>query len=169
MRPIGNPTAIYQAIEAVAVAGVVTPDNVVIAARSPDSVLHPLFPWNDAFAAHQHRLAIARNLIRTVSYTRIELPPPTVREITYVHDPRAPPRAQGYIPLQFARRSPDLSLDILFAELNRVESAIARMRGVANGLGWAVDCRHNLDDLDAAAKDLREKLMNPPKRKRKAA
>jgi len=159
--------AVYRAVEATAIGGLVTPDNVVLAARQPDSILHPFFPWNDAVAAHQHRLAIARSLIRTIDYVSIETPPPAIRQITYVHSPQLPARVQGYIPLRVAARNPQLSLEILLNEVDRIESAIARMRGVAAGLG--VDCADALDDLDDAAEAVRAAITRPPKRRRKAA
>jgi hypothetical protein len=165
-RTMANP-AVYRAIEATAVAGIVTPDNVVLAARDPSSVLHGLFPWDDKYAAHQYRLAIARSLIRQIEYVSIPPPPPTIRQITYVHDPRAPPRAQGYMPLQVAARNPSLSVEILLNEIDRVVSAIIRLRSVAYGLG--VDIADALDDLDEAVDATRTAITRPPKRKRKAA
>lgn len=40
--------------------------NVLEEARAPDAPLHPVFPWDDAAAAEEHRLEIARRLIRAV-------------------------------------------------------------------------------------------------------
>lgn len=42
---------------------------VVMTARPPDSPLHPAFEWDDAEAAHQHRLSQARYLIRSLTVT----------------------------------------------------------------------------------------------------
>lgn len=47
-------------------AGAVTPAGVVEAARPEQAPLHPVFEWDDAVAAEQHRLWQARQLIRTV-------------------------------------------------------------------------------------------------------
>ena len=44
--------------------GRVTPEIVVEAARDPASPLHSAFTWDDAQAAHEHRLAQARVLLR---------------------------------------------------------------------------------------------------------
>jgi hypothetical protein len=41
-------------------------EAVINAARSKRSALHPYFPWDDSVAAHQHRLYIARTLLRVV-------------------------------------------------------------------------------------------------------
>jgi hypothetical protein len=167
-RSIANPTAVYRAIEATAVGGIITADNVVLAARDPSSVLHGLFPWNDAYAAHQYRLAIARSLIRQIEYVSIPPPPPTIRQITYVHDPRQAPRVQGYMPLRVASHNPQLSIEICLNEVDRVASAITRLRSVMFGLG--VDCGDALDDLDEALDATRAAVTKPPKRKgRKAA
>lgn len=46
--------------------GILKAESVVEAAKSPDSPLHGCFNWNDADAAHQHRLLVARHLL--VSY-----------------------------------------------------------------------------------------------------
>lgn len=46
--------------------GAVTPDVVVVAARNPDSPMHPYFTWDDEEAADKRRLDEARELIRSV-------------------------------------------------------------------------------------------------------
>lgn len=49
--------------------GYLTPEAVIVAAKSPRHVLHPHFEWDDEAAAHAHRLGQARRLI---SLIRIE-------------------------------------------------------------------------------------------------
>lgn len=44
--------------------GLIQPETVVANARDPASPLHTYFEWDDSAAAHQHRLAQARRLIR---------------------------------------------------------------------------------------------------------
>jgi hypothetical protein len=46
--------------------GDLTPDVVVEAAKSPKNPLHGAFEWDDSKAAHQHRLATAGLLIRSI-------------------------------------------------------------------------------------------------------
>lgn len=46
--------------------GILRPDDVVEAARSPQSVLHSHFDWDDSDAAHKWRIHQARNLINVV-------------------------------------------------------------------------------------------------------
>jgi hypothetical protein len=52
--------------------GILLPEEVVDAARSPSSILHKSFTWEDTEAAHQYRLWQARTLIRTtIRYVQI--------------------------------------------------------------------------------------------------
>ena len=49
--------------------GILTAENVVLAASDPQSPLHPKFTWDDTKAAHAYRLWQARQLISvTVEY-----------------------------------------------------------------------------------------------------
>ena len=60
-------------------------EAVVKRARSPNSALHGAFIWDDAAAAHEHRLSIARGLLRSV---RIILPDETeIRAFVSVPEP----------------------------------------------------------------------------------
>lgn len=49
--------------------GIIKPQAVVDAARSPDSPIHQYFTWDDREAADQHRLWQARKLIACVTVT----------------------------------------------------------------------------------------------------
>lgn len=46
--------------------GVLDPDAVLDRARSANSSLHGMFPWDDEVAAERHRLFLARSVIRAV-------------------------------------------------------------------------------------------------------
>ena len=46
--------------------GPLTPQAVVESARDEQALLHPAFEWDDATAAHEHRLGQARTLLRGV-------------------------------------------------------------------------------------------------------
>lgn len=62
-----NPQAIGESLEQIAEkTGALTPGAVVDAARSPRSVLHRHFEWDDQKAAEQHRLMQARDLIASI-------------------------------------------------------------------------------------------------------
>lgn len=153
---------IKSAIDATAdESGIVTPDGVISAARNPKNPLHDEFQWDDAAAAHQHRLAIARSLIREVRYVSMDTTERVVKEIKYVHDPRVT-RKQAYIPLQPAAKDRQLALDIVLKELDRCLSAIERARKVSEIL--SVECE--LDQIIQAIGDLQSQLREPPPKKR---
>lgn len=46
--------------------GSITPENVLKASHDKNSVLHPIFQWDDTKAAHSFRLQQARNLINNI-------------------------------------------------------------------------------------------------------
>jgi hypothetical protein len=46
--------------------GDITPEIVVEEAASPDSPIHAAFEWDNAAAAHEHRLSQARHLVKSV-------------------------------------------------------------------------------------------------------
>lgn len=46
--------------------GLLLPDDVVDHARDPSSVIHKDFQWDDTIAAHEHRKATARRMIRSI-------------------------------------------------------------------------------------------------------
>ena len=47
----------------------ITAEILVETARSEDSVLHPLFEWNDSLAAEKYRLQQARTIINNIEVT----------------------------------------------------------------------------------------------------
>jgi hypothetical protein len=55
--------------------------TIVEAASPEDAPLHPFFEWDDAAAAHAHRLDTARRLVRSIEVMRADLPPVAM----YVH------------------------------------------------------------------------------------
>lgn len=59
---------IAQWLRDLAASGPLTASRVVEAARDPESPAHDRFEWDDARAAHEHRLATARKLIVSVRY-----------------------------------------------------------------------------------------------------
>lgn len=52
--------------------GELTPEVTLAEATPEEAPLHPIFPWNDAEAAHQYRLGIARTLIRHVRVVKAD-------------------------------------------------------------------------------------------------
>lgn len=66
-----DPQVIGEALEDLRLDGLLDPDNIVAAARSPRSPLHRLFPWDDAEAAAIGRARIAGDILRSLT-VRIE-------------------------------------------------------------------------------------------------
>lgn len=77
------------------IAGVLTPDDVIARASKPVSALHRLFEWDDALAAHEHRKAQARRLIRGLR-VKYEEPQPPIRLVNTVRL-RGEDRERGYV------------------------------------------------------------------------
>ena len=139
--------------------GIVTPERVVEAARDDNTALHREFEWDDSVAAHQHRLATARQLIREVRFEVIEQPRRVISAVSYVHHPGM--KGQAYIPLGRAAQSAELARDVLIAECDRIESAIKRASEIADVLGLTDD----LDNMLKALVEVRAKVVKSEKRK----
>ncbi|MHC4202412.1 MAG: hypothetical protein ACYSU0_20665 [Planctomycetota bacterium] len=133
---------VRQALEAIALAsgGVLTPEGVVNAARDPQHPLHSRFIWDDAIAAHAHRIETARRIIRSVK-TEIQTTTYGVVVPIYLRDPDRRHDEQGYRPTVDIRTDQDVARSAMIAELRRVQAALERARAVAEALGY-------LDDLE---------------------
>ena len=110
--------------------GRLMPEAVVEAAKDPKSLLHGMFTWDDAEAAHAHRVEQARTLIRTV---RVVM---TVdrQQITvpgYVRDPLLGPREAGYVATATLRRDPEAARAAVLTEVQRATAALKRARELA--------------------------------------
>lgn len=126
---MNDSAAIAQWLADLAAEGPLTASRVVEAAADPGSPAHDRFEWDDARAAHEHRLATARKLIVSVRY----VPSGASRSLpVFVHVPAA--RGEGeYAPVEIVVHQPE-----------RWELA---RREVLRQLDGA---RANLDDLDEA-------------------
>lgn len=112
--------------------GKVTPAAVVEAAESPSSPLHGAFDWDDATAAHEHRLLQARAMIRAVVVTYPDETPRTV----YVHVREE--SGGGYQPMTVVARDPDLfalAIEELTDKLGSAQRAVDELRELAGGVG----------------------------------
>ena len=69
--------------------GELTPEDILADAKHDNSPLHSFFEWDDSAAAHQHRLAQARGLIRSVVAVYVQEDKPAIRQRAYVHVPEA--------------------------------------------------------------------------------
>lgn len=127
--------------------GRLTPEAVVEAASDPDSPLHSAFTWDDAEAAHQHRLDQARFLIRrvrvdvTVGNRLIRLP-------VFVRDPAQPVHQQGYVHIARLKRDEDHARDAVLMALARAVRALQDARDLAAALGVE-------DEIDDIVVDLK--------------
>lgn len=113
--------------------GRLTPDQVVQEARSKTSPLHSQFPWADKVAAHRYRLDIARDLMSRYITIRSTTHKRSITCPIMVRDPELPGNVAGYVSTieKMDRRKAEA---IVYAELDRIESAIHRGRNVADGL-----------------------------------
>jgi hypothetical protein len=121
--------------------GDLTPDMIIKAARSPRSVLHGRFNWDDESAAHAHRLDQARELIRTVYCDVINKGRRIISVPVYYHRPNAV--VQGYVDIHDLRNSKDLALEAVAREVYLAEAATLR----AQHLAIAVDLGNLIEDL----------------------
>jgi len=95
--------------------------DVVAAAQSPDSPLHPCFTWDDSEAAKQWRLEEARALIRNVRVVRDDTPD----RMVYVHVPSPTGRTGSYKPVEAVANNA-LELSLAIGELRRQAESMAR-------------------------------------------
>ena len=130
--------------------GKLTPEEVVEAARNPDSVLHEEI-WFDteAEAAMEARYNRARSLIRSV---KVEVRTSTIvlNATRYVHDPSLPPKEAGYISITRLRTDDERARQALMAETQRVKNSADRARDIAVGIGLESEVEEMLQHAVAA-------------------
>lgn len=135
--------------------GRLTPDLVVMEARSPDSILHNLFEWDDAEAGHQHRLFQARQIITSVRVV-ITTENRKISTVYYVRDPEADPMEQGYVSIDKLKTDKDLARESIVLEFSRATAYLQRAKNHADALGLADDIDELIVDLD----QLRQKVSS---------
>lgn len=129
--------------------GAVTPELVVAEAADPSSPLHPyVYRLDDAAAAHEHRLYVARTLIRSIEIVRVDNRGDSqhVRQIEYVP-------GHGYVPH-----------DAVMADIDLTRTLMLRLRGeIGDLLGRWKRYRHIpavadiVDELDVIAARFEER------------
>lgn len=117
--------------------GRITPDAVLLDAKSPKSPLHDQFDWDDSTAAKSWRLSQARELIRSI---RVEITTDTrtVSTVRYVRDPAAG-EAQGYVEVAKLRDDKTLAIEALQGEIRQANALVARARSIADALGLSAE------------------------------
>ena len=113
--------------------GRLTRDLVVREAKSPKNVLHKEFDWDDATAAHKHRLERAGEIITIYTTHRVVERKTTIRFPIYVRDPTLPTSVGGYLSLR-SKMDRGTASRVVDAELERIESCIERGRAVTSAL-----------------------------------
>lgn len=113
--------------------GLLTPEEVVVAARPKKSPLHDQFEWNDKTAGHQHRLNQARKLISSVIYER-KVEHKIIKIPFYVRDPTVG-NDQGYRKTIEIKSDEGASAELLRREVKRVVSSMERSKSIAEELG----------------------------------
>ena len=121
--------------------GAVTPQLIVNEARDPNHPLHGEFDWDDQSAANQHRLAVARALLRQIEYIGQDITGRPVEAVGYVHEPGV--KTQSYVPLSGIAKNRSKSLDLLNQEVAQCEGMIHRAQRIAD----VIHMRAELDVL----------------------
>jgi hypothetical protein len=142
--------------------GRATPELIVEEARDPGHALHSQFDWDDQSAAHQHRLAVARALLRKIEYIAHDVVGRPVVAVGYVHEPGVP--GQSYVPLSEVARNKKQSEALLMQELAACESHIRRAQRIADVL----HLRDRLDSLLVECIETKEKVEEAMVKKSKA-
>lgn len=124
--------AIFESIKAKH--GTLSPSTVVRDAAADDHPLHPSFEWNDATAAHQHRLNQARAILR-LPRTTVVIEGCRIISPSYVHDPGAAKGEQGYVAVAEIKSESQVASDAVDAEVERATGALKRAEGIASALG----------------------------------
>lgn len=141
--------------------GHITPEHVVEEASDERSPLHDLFEWDDAAAAHQHRLDLAREVIRSVRVS-VTVNNYEVACPIFVRDPASAPH-QGYALLSEVRGDQERARLVIADEAGRARAALARALAVAS----ALNLEGEIDRLINNVTDLRERALRgkPPRKK----
>ncbi len=92
--------------------GTLRPEDVVDSARTPGSILHKLFTWDDTVAAERYRRAQASNIIRDIRVITHVGTRETVKRL-YIHVTKAEAGEAGYITIAKAAEDGDLSAKLL--------------------------------------------------------
>lgn len=113
--------------------GTLTAEMVVEAARDPAHPLHNRFTWDDAEAAHEHRLNEARHVIRNV---RIEVrrDATIVTAPLFVRDPAKAQMSQGYVSIPRLISDEERARAAVVAEFQHAAAYLRRAKAIAAAL-----------------------------------
>jgi hypothetical protein len=138
--------------------GRVWAEDMVEESRNPSHPLHTEFLWNnEAKAAHEYRLDVARTLINSV---RVEITRGKVKisTIGYVRDPNTD---KGYISIDHVRTEQETCAEVLDTEVSRIRAIVERARGIATALSLEVELQNILNATFVVEEALGGKRMRP--------
>lgn len=133
--------AVRRALKALEQSGKLTAEDVVLAARDPESALHGCFEWDDSKAAEHWRLQQARSLIRSVMVKVTVEDDRVISVPIYVRDPEKESEQQGYVSLPSIMSNPAASKAALYVELVRIEGLLERAENIATACGLIDEVR----------------------------
>lgn len=125
--------------------GRVTPEAVVEDAKDKASPFHAkIYRDSDKEAAYQHRLELARQIIRSVR-VNVMVDKRSISVVGYVHDPSS--SESGYVPTVSLVNERERAVEVVLREFARVEAIITRSREIADVLGLRVELEGMLANL----------------------
>lgn len=128
--------------------GKIDPRKLANDARDPQHPLHSMFPWDDKEAADEHRVNIARRIIRSVT-VRIRVEHVRIDTSAFIRDPELPPKTPGYVRASTLASDKDMAHEALTAEFQRAKSALQRARGYAILFGMTDKIDQFVEALEA--------------------
>ena len=114
--------------------GILRPSDVVKAARNPANVMHDSFEWDNDKAGDLYRLEQAREIIRSVQFTKIT-DERIYRFPVFVRDPYTEHGTQGYARTLDVATDEDRAKDVLRNELAQIHARIVRARTLSIAMG----------------------------------
>lgn len=128
-----------------------TPGAIVRKAQSPASALHKCFEWDDAKAAHEHRLHQARTVLRAIVVVNSEIERPMFVHTVVGDDPR-------YVASEVAVQHPEMWEFVLGQARKALQSAEERIT-VLRTLELDNDMRASAEEAGMLVKKAAETLV----------
>jgi len=136
--------------------GALTPGALVREASEPSHPWHYRFDWDDASAAHAHRLDQARVFIRQVRFN-VVTETQVFRSVSYVRNPNLDSWEQGYVKIVELKTDRERATSALLAEFDRVAALLKRSRDIAGTLGLSQEINRFIIDIEGLAGMVRQR------------
>lgn len=137
--------------------GRVTAEKLFEAAKDRKHPLHNDFIWDKNKAWREHNLDIAREIIASIRVVTKDTSR-TYASVSYVRDPNAGPREQGYVSIVRLRNEREAAEEALLAETSRLQSQLERCKEIAEVL----DLKPELDAVLQSVMRLSSRLRRGP-------